>query len=409
MRLFVYEFVTGGGFLGGGWGWPPESLLREGAAMARAVRADLAAIGTETVGVLDDRLGETSMAADGPQSERSTEYPIRRTQYSRFDAAERGEMPRLWQGSRRRNAAFQRPSPAGAGFPGPGDRAVRSADEERAAIEELAAACDATMVIAPEFDHALLKRCRWVEAAGGRLLGPGPDVVQLASDKQATIERLAAFGLPTPDGSIVEPGRGIPRGIDYPAVGKPLLGAGSQGVRLLADRAAAEAWWAGLSGPGRLERFCPGLAASVAVLCGPAGVFPLLPCRQRLSGDGRFVYQGGSLPLEAPLAHRAADLAARCVAALPGAMGYLGVDLVLGADHDGRDDVVIEINPRLTTSYVGLRAAVADDSNLAAAIVAEGEGRRPRLSFRGVEVQCEAVGRCGEIGVGNQEFEVGSP
>ena len=38
---------------------------------------------------------------------------------------------------------------------------------------------------------------------------------------------------------------------------------------------------------------------------------------------------------------------------MPGLLGYVGVDVVLG--NDGRD-WAIEINPRLTTSYVGLRA-----------------------------------------------------
>jgi len=35
--------------------------------------------------------------------------------------------------------------------------------------------------------------------------------------------------------------------------------------------------------------------------------------------------------------------------------GFVGVDLVLGMAANGSDDVVIEINPRVTTSYVGLR------------------------------------------------------
>ena len=29
VRVFLYEFVTGGGFLGRGWDWPPESLLSD--------------------------------------------------------------------------------------------------------------------------------------------------------------------------------------------------------------------------------------------------------------------------------------------------------------------------------------------------------------------------------------------
>ena len=42
---------------------------------------------------------------------------------------------------------------------------------------------------------------------------------------------------------------------------------------------------------------------------------------------------------------------------LPDAAGYLGVDVIIDAENDRI--YVIEINPRLTTSYVGLREAIA--------------------------------------------------
>jgi predicted ATP-grasp superfamily ATP-dependent carboligase len=54
--------------------------------------------------------------------------------------------------------------------------------------------------------------------------------------------------------------------------------------------------------------------------------------------------------------------------------------------------VVIEINPRLTTSYVGLRAAASPGVNLAAAILAVCEGRTPQLSFEPVELQFDPDG-----------------
>jgi predicted ATP-grasp superfamily ATP-dependent carboligase len=48
-------------------------------------------------------------------------------------------------------------------------------------------------------------------------------------------------------------------------------------------------------------------------------------------------------------------------------LGYAGVDLVLGDAADGSGDYAIEINPRLTTSYIGLRAAAG--FNVAEAMV----------------------------------------
>ena len=63
----------------------------------------------------------------------------------------------------------------------------------------------------------------------------------------------------------------------------------------------------------------------------------------------------------------------------------MGVDLVLGREPDGSEDFVIEINPRLTTSYVGLRAAAR--SNLAEAMwhVAQGETQSVEFGDRPIE------------------------
>jgi predicted ATP-grasp superfamily ATP-dependent carboligase len=129
----------------------------------------------------------------------------------------------------------------------------------------------------------------------------------------------------------------------------------------------------GYRGEAILQPYLSGIAASVAFLTGPRQTVPLLPAAQHLSPDGRFHYQGGSIPLPVGLAERAERLARRAVAAVPGLRGYIGVDLVLGEVADGSQDAVIEINPRLTTSYVGLRALAED--NLAEALlrVATGE------------------------------------
>ena len=134
----------------------------------------------------------------------------------------------------------------------------------------------------------------------------------------------------------------------------------------------------------------PGLAASVAFLCGASGRVPLVPCQQRISEDGRMRYRGGRLPLAAGLAERAVALADRALAALPTAQGYLGVDLVLGRDPAGGEDAVIEINPRITSSYVGLRAAAK--SNLAEAMLQIATGSLTLVEFSDRALEFDAEG-----------------
>ena len=74
---------------------------------------------------------------------------------------------------------------------------------------------------------------------------------------------------------------------------------------------------------------------------------------QRLSQDGRFHYLGGELPLSSRLAPRARELASAACRSIPGLRGYVGVDLLL--DEQAGTVTVVEMNPRLTTSYLGYR------------------------------------------------------
>ena len=221
-------------------------------------------------------------------------------------------------------------------------------------IASLAVTADWTVVIAPETGGVLSRICRELRHAGARLLMPNDDFIEIASNKHETAQWLTAAGIRAPRGIALEVGTALPDDFPYPAVLKPRDGAGSEGVRLVRTSREVNA----IARPSRLERFQEGLAASVAVLCGPAATRILPACEQRLSRDGTFQYRGGRLPLEPQLAERAARLAQQVVGRLPAALGYLGIDIVLGGDPAGTDDTVIEINPRLTTSYVGLSAAL---------------------------------------------------
>jgi hypothetical protein len=109
------------------------------------------------------------------------------------------------------------------------------------------------------------------------------------------------------------------------------------------------------------------------VIVSPKQCVPLLAGEQLLSSDGRLRYRGGVLPLSAPLNLRARLLAERAVRSMPEVLGYVGVDLVLGNAADGSEDWVIEINPRLTTSYVGLRRLAR--ANLAEMMLLAASGR----------------------------------
>ena len=67
--------------------------------------------------------------------------------------------------------------------------------------------------------------------------------------------------------------------------------------------------------------------------------------------------------------------------------------MILGSDRRGAEDVVLEVNPRLTTSYIGLRHIVC--GNLAARMidVARGEAVAGPLQLENVSVEFDVTGK----------------
>jgi predicted ATP-grasp superfamily ATP-dependent carboligase len=340
-RIVLYEYTCSGGLRGTSTGADAASLLREGWAMLRALAGDFAALPNTHVQVLADHRG----------------------------------------------------------LPGPLPNceliAVDEPAKELEQLSRLAKHADWTIVIAPEFDRLLFDRASAVESHGARLLGPNTVLVELLSDKQATIEHLQRRGVPVPRGWLWRPGEALPDALPFPAVIKPNDGAGSQDTYLCSERSQLEDVLRSYRRVARIEQYIVGTPASVSFLCGPAGCFPLVPCLQRLQLDHQIRYFGGAMPLGGSENRRAIALATRAVQTLPQALGYIGVDLILG--NDGATDCVIEINPRLTTSYVGLRAAAR--TNLAKAMLDIAEGLPPHLSFdaRSVEFGADVTVRTDQL------------
>ena len=71
---------------------------------------------------------------------------------------------------------------------------------------------------------------------------------------------------------------------------------------------------------------------------------------------------------------------------MPGLCGYVGVDVVLTKS----EPVVIEVNPRLTTAYLGVRSVIAE--NVAAMAIAACEGALPEPPRLGRSVHFSAAG-----------------
>jgi predicted ATP-grasp superfamily ATP-dependent carboligase len=246
-----------------------------------------------------------------------------------------------------------------------------SSETEADAFRTIAGQVDHAMVIAPETEGILLKRCIWAAEAGAKLLGPKPDAVALASDKLRLAQHWTAAGVPTPP--TMEFAWQTPT-LPAPWIVKPRFGAGSEGIRLVRDHSDHRIpFLLSPEPPGPIvQSWIPGRAASVAFLGGPNQTVSLPPCWQIL--DKEFHYLGGSTPIPEPFTSRARRIAEQAIATVPGLRGYFGVDVVLG-----EQDVAIEINPRLTTSYIGLRQLAK--SNLAEALITIVRGEHVDLQW----------------------------
>jgi len=101
---------------------------------------------------------------------------------------------------------------------------------------------------------------------------------------------------------------------------------------------------------------------------------PLSLNLQNIGFDGgKLVYNGGKVPYEHGLSDDAKDIARKAVESVKGLKGYVGVDLLLDEAHE--EIYILEINPRLTTSYVALRRLL--NFNLGEAIIDAVNGELP--------------------------------
>ncbi|MEX1231976.1 MAG: ATP-grasp domain-containing protein [Planctomycetaceae bacterium] len=298
-RILISESICGGGCADP---HPPASLVREGRAMLSAVLAD----------------------------------------FCRVADAE------IWTTWDRRRGEHQL---AGASVIG-----VSSPNEERRAWHELIGEITDVLLIAPESAGVLAERAEFFERHGCRLLGPSSSAIRLCGDKWETFRLLSSHRIPTVETSLLSRGHNpLPTNI-HRFVLKPRDGAGSQEMELFERMEDIDF---NKNAGYLLQPFIAGTPLSCSAMIDSTGDVEVFPIgRQFIGVENKFAYGGGEIPVEPALAanvQQAIHTMIRDVCRLiPGLRGYVGFDLIL-PDQSPHDPIVVEINPRLTTSYLGYR------------------------------------------------------
>lgn len=289
MRVFVFEFVTGGGLAGRAL---PE-FLPDAEAMWQALVSDLSAIaGVKVLTLRDDRL----------PAPRLDNVEVLNTHARRFE------------------------------------------DDYARCL----AWADAVWPVAPEEADCLETLNRGVMAAGKRLLGCRPDAVRITASKYATARLLNRAGVKT------VPTFASPRSLEKGgAVAKPDTGAGCQETRYFHDRVSAREWASAHIGAGFVfQPYVSGESLSLSVVCARSSSELLSVNRQdiRLENDW-LSFHGVAVNALPDREGRYARLAQRVTSVIPGLWGYVGIDLL----ETKAGPVILEVNPRVTVSYAGLR------------------------------------------------------
>jgi len=252
-------------------------------------------------------------------------------------------------------------------------RRVSSPAEEWQTFQELAHLSAATIVIAPELGQLLEQRIDWLES--NRLNHVLSDVMatSLTADKLRFGHWAAAHGIPTPETRSVTIDELTALDWTQPRMIKPRYGAGSVATARIENALAGERF---LSAEEHLE-FAPfveqpwfdGIPLSIAgVVCPVSGTRTWGPLGRQNFRDGH--YAGGTLPFPCPATDDAVRTVERVCDLLPGLKGWIGFDFLYAPEASVRLQL-LEVNPRLTTSYLGYRRLT--DSSLVELMLGDGD------------------------------------
>jgi predicted ATP-grasp superfamily ATP-dependent carboligase len=226
---------------------------------------------------------------------------------------------------------------------------ISPSQDSKTEFLKLAQQCDAVWAIAPEFDGILASLCAAVEGLGKPLLNASAAAVALTANKLDTYHRLKQHQIPTVATQTFNAQQ------LYPAreyVIKPIDGVGCQDsyvIRFPQDFQRLDQASEGFI----IQPHLMGKKTSLSALFKQGRAYWLCTNQQHFQIVDQ-QYHLISIDVNVVATHEPyQNLLDTIALAFPELFGYVGIDLI----ETELECLVLEINPRLTTSYVGIHAA----------------------------------------------------
>ncbi len=220
--------------------------------------------------------------------------------------------------------------------------------------EKLIEEVDAFWPIAPETDGALERLTRLAEAQGVTVIGSTSQTVKLCSSKSELASHLQAHQLnviPSQQLDVVDDQMN-----KYGWVVKPDDGAGCEDTSFYSSVRSipAQTDWKDYI----LQPYLPGESISLSVHITQGHAELLTINQQHVTCQGQLLrHEGVTIDIYQNRHDQMQVLAQQIADVIPGLNAYIGIDIILSDTVP----VIVEINPRLTSSYVGLSKKLGDN------------------------------------------------
>jgi len=246
-------------------------------------------------------------------------------------------------------------------------------------IRRLAPGCDVGLVIAP--DRLLFRYTQILEGLTHNV-GCGSMNAAVCANKQRTAAILSRNGVAVP-----------PDAGEGKRIVKPVTGCGAQGVRLTDEEPGAGEFAQAYVEGETLSVSLVGSRVTGNVCEYYSGNPPLLLAVNRqeiaVGDDGRVRYLGGETPVHPDREEEIVEVAVRAMNIL-GCQGYAGIDIIAG------DRIyVVDVNPRPTTSLVGIAAVMEEE--IADILVKASHGEAPAEVHLSGSVRFDKDGRISRL------------